>query len=355
MFRRRDNNLPRDPKWPADFQALGFHVNEPCQIVKMSVTEGAAAEYFDFFHSDNERSNQTRKEAIHECARGAVVLKLAEVGVKPLHLAMETFEEQMPEMPHVTILATELDALKGRKDVIVVVNESTQDLGIWAYRLLMREGGIDEGSAVGLMKNLRGWDTSEVSGVSLSCLDAMNAGVQPMPLKRGEAVKVTSPGEVPGIIILNPGALIYSHELNKTFTLQSWLARPKPSAVHDHIRIDPVHNYVEGHKTPEAHVRTVFDTVIPYITRADVRLHIIGISDGAEAVLKFLDAKFATDGDGELSKQLEAVALIQPTHKPTDLKCEKLSSFLAAQGGRAKAWVLSGKPKGQLLAVPAFG
>jgi len=45
----------------------------------------------------------------------------------------------------------------------------------------------------------------------------------------------------------------------------TWLARPKKNAVNEVYKIDEEYNRVPGHKTPEAHIRSVFEHVIPKI------------------------------------------------------------------------------------------
>jgi len=162
MFRRTTENLPTDPHYPADLNALGFKVNESGQIVK----NDTSGEHFDFYHTSSERANEVRKEAVHTCARKEVIERMGELGVKELFLHGEKYERTKPKDRYVVILATELKELVGKKDVIVIVNESKQDLGMWAYRQLMREPGIDGGSAVGMIKKLQDWgepSTEEVS------------------------------------------------------------------------------------------------------------------------------------------------------------------------------------------------
>ena len=155
MFRRSESNLPEDPKFPADLAALGFKLNEQGQFVKVS----NESEFFNFFASDNERSNEKRKEVMHVCAREAVRQAAAEHGVVEVYLCGKDGKDismTKPNGPHLRIFVTDLEVLKQKKDVVVVVGEHNQDVGIWACRSLMREGGIDGGSVVGLVKKLEG-------------------------------------------------------------------------------------------------------------------------------------------------------------------------------------------------------
>jgi len=156
--------------------------------------------------------------------------------------------------------------------------------------------------------------------------------------------------EVPGIVILNPGELLFSHIEDRPMSQATWLARPKKNAVNEVYKIDEEYNRVPGHETPEAHIRSVFEHVIPNITRGDVRLYFVGLSDGGEHMLKFLDDKLQENRDHHTTSNMEAVTLIQPTHVPGQLESEAFVNFMATE--RARSYVSSEKPKGSLLVMP---
>ena len=154
MFVGSNDSLPQDPQYQANLTELGYHLNDKGQFLSIS----NPAQFFAFFHTDNERANEKRKEAMHMCVRQIVKEELAKLGVKELFLTGEdgkSVEEVKPVGKHLPILVTEPVALKQKKDVIIVIGEQVQDLGIWAWRSLMKEGGIDDGSAVGLVKKLQ--------------------------------------------------------------------------------------------------------------------------------------------------------------------------------------------------------
>ncbi|KAI6817484.1 hypothetical protein KC327_g14348 [Hortaea werneckii] len=348
MFRRTEQNLPQDPDFPADLHALGFKINEHGQFVKID----APNTFFDFFHTDNERANEVRKERLHECVRQSVLSSLASQDVKQLYVFGGSCSEAKPEGQHTSILTTQLEKLKTKQDVLVIINEHMQDLGIWAYRLLMREAGIEGGSAVGLMKKLQVWGANAFTENSLAGVSYLGSAVEKLKLDgaSNDLDETMMDCNTPGVIILNPGQLIYSPQLNKAMSQAEWLGRPKPTALSDHYRIDDDHNRVPCHKTPEQHVATVFEQIIPAITREDVRLYVVGLSDGGEALLKFLDRKFHADPQDDMGKLIEAIALIEPTHDPKQLESVALATFLA--GRRCRAYVMSQEPKGSLVAVP---
>jgi hypothetical protein len=148
MFVRSRSNLPKDPHYPADLEQLGYKLNDQGEFVKISEPEGPNR-HFLFFVTDNERANETHKEAMHIAVREKVEQEMAVYGVKALFLGGEDGSDilgyEHPNGKHMTIRATELEVLKEKKDVIVVVGEHNQDPGIWAWRSVLGEGGINGG------------------------------------------------------------------------------------------------------------------------------------------------------------------------------------------------------------------
>lgn len=199
-----------------------------------------------------------------------------------------------------------------------------QDLGIWAYRILSREGGIDQGSAVGLVKKLQTWEVS-----------------QHIPPGDGVPLTYSQSDKTPGVIVLNPGQLLYSPELNKSTSQATWLARPRETALADSIRINNLHNKVSGrcaavlcapaapvcvgltisgHTSPAEHISTFFQHILPRITQPDAHLYLVGIGGEAEPMLACLDR------NERICKQLQAIALMQPSHP--QLQSEALIKFM---------------------------
>ena len=350
MFRRTNNNLPKDPNYPADLTSLGYKLNANNQIVELA----NPANYFTFYATDNDRANEVRKEAMHECVRTIVLDRLAANGVRQIYVNGDGFVETQPEGPHTTILATEAAVLREKRDVVIVVNEHMQDLGIWSYRMLMRDGGVTNGSAVGLVEKLQAWGSSSAGTNGTGAIAAVQNAVQKLKLDRSADPASHSSSllpklEAPGIIILNPGQLIYSHALNISMAQPTWMARPKATALDDHIRIDPVHNRVPGHETPEAHVHSLFEHVIPRLTHPNARLYIVALSEGGEALVKYLDTTLSADPAAPIGDKLEAVAFMQPTHSVAQVKPQAMGIFLACRG---RSWILDDAPRGTLLNTP---
>lgn len=102
----------------------------------------------------------------------------------------------------------------------------------------------------------------------------------------GAAVKDVN--EIPGLIVINTGQLLYSHKYNKAMTTRSWYALPRKSIAHDHIRIHVQENYVEGHRNATEHIRSVFDQLLcdPNLVAPDTEVYVVAIEGGAEKTLE---------------------------------------------------------------------
>lgn len=202
--------------------------------------------------------------------------RLSALGLQQLYLP--TLSNDRPDGPHIPILAPAKEVLKTRKRVIVIINDDTyQDLGILAYRELQREGGVNGGSVVNFAKRLA---SSPMQGIK-------NANGNE---------KLDKDDLIPGLIVLNTGQLLYSHKLNKALSMRSWTALPRKSITHDPVKIHEVENRVEGHRTPAEHIKTVFDTVIknPQFVSPEAEIYVVAIENGVEALVGYLheDCKY---------------------------------------------------------------
>lgn len=202
-------------------------------------------------------------------------MRLSYLGLNCVHLPK--FATDKPNGPHVPILAPAPETLKTRKRVIVLVNDTVQDLGILAYRQLQRELGINGGSVVNFVKEI----------IKRSSTD--NAAEKDADIFK-DGYKLEDDSTTPALIIMNTGQLLYSHKYDQAMTMRSWSAMPRKSIAHDMIRIDEEENHVAGHRTAKEHVKTVFDQVIcnPERVAADAEVYVIAIEDGSENILKLL-------------------------------------------------------------------
>lgn len=177
---------------------------------------------------------------------------------------------------YVPILAPPAEILKTRKRVVVLINDSAQDLGILAYRRLQRELGVNGGSVINFTKEL----TKRSTGPDEGCV-SFEDGV-------GIADKDK---ETPGLIVMNCGQLLYSYKFNQAMTIQSWHATPRKSACHDPIQITD-YNHVEGNRDAKEHIQFVIENVIKNsnFVAADAEVYFIAIENGATELLEILDS-----------------------------------------------------------------
>ncbi|KAK4555292.1 hypothetical protein LTR86_007588 [Recurvomyces mirabilis] len=355
MFRRLNTDLPQDPRPAAADSAaastnitlasLGFVMNENHQFVKANIAAGNGPEgYFNFFHTDNERSNEVRREAMHAQIKKSMLSELKKLGITEVFIHEGACQVAKPSGPHATILASEPGLLKTLKDVIVIVNEHKQDLGILAYRALAREGGLDVGSVFGVASKLSAVTTKLDTGITAGDVQALKGDVEKLSL--GDTGKIDDGF---GLLMMDPGELLYSFELNKTMSQDAWLARERPSALSPPFEVSDV-NRVPGHETPQAHIHTIFEQVVPALLSENARIYVIALSDGGESVLKYMNDTLRNDEHAHVANMIEAVVLTEPTHDLAKLSCKPLAAFLATGG--AKSYVISNEPKGELLKMP---
>lgn len=219
------------------------------------------------------------------CSRAEVIERVSKLGIRQLYLPQ--FSTTKPNGPHIPILTPPLETLKARKRIIVVINDTVQDLGILAYRQLQRELGVNGGSVVNFAKEMikrsAVTNDTEKSDISTSIFH--------------DGAGAMDDSEIPGLIVMNTGQLLYSHKYKRAMTIRSWYALPRKSIAHDHIRIHDQENYVEGHRTSTEHIKTVFDELLcnPDRIATEAEVYVIAIEGGVDNVLEVFrtDCKWA--------------------------------------------------------------
>ena len=161
--------------------------------------------------------------------------------------------------PHVPILASK--DLKSRKRVIVLLGERSQDLGIFSYRVI-GDKDINAGSAVDFCNAIL--NTPQVH--------AANGTID----------------EPPGIIITNPGQLLWYRGGNRAVTYREWANLPRTTAVHEPFKIDRHKNTVPENRNYEEHVNYIFDHVLPCMTSSQAKFEIIGLEYPGRIALQYL-------------------------------------------------------------------
>ncbi|KAI9670744.1 MAG: hypothetical protein M1817_003854 [Caeruleum heppii] len=318
MFRRVVSVLPPDPHFPANLGELGYKVNERDEIVSVkNPTEG-----YRFFNNRNERYNEVNREAINTCIRNEVLARLAALDVPTIPLPLGTPSTS----PHIPILASA--DLKSRSRVILILNEASQDLGIWAYRSigsLDANGGLVNGSAISFVQHL---------------------------LRLPSSPTDSSP---PGIIIANIGQLLWYRGGKKAVSFQTWNALPRKSAVHGPMKIDDVKNRVDKNESVQKHVAYVFEEVLGSLVKKEALVDVVGLSNGG------------------YSSKISAIALGNPLHSASEITNPAFAAFLKAVSStpllrpclltaklrlaylrfqRGRAYICDSEPVGTLLPDP---
>lgn len=163
--------------------------------------------------------------------------------------------------PHVPFFSE--PNLKTKKRIVIFFGETTQDLGLLAGRVANGRGGIDKGSMVSIVKQLR------------------------------NQCSTSNDGRPPGIILANMGQLLWWPEGQRALTVAGMMATPLPTLVHAGNRHDPKVNEIKGQEKQEDHVRSIFD-VVSQRADDDAVIDIVTISSiTSEAVERFLDENWA--------------------------------------------------------------
>jgi len=143
-----------------------------------------------------------------------------------------------------------------------------QDLGVFAYRIIGQES-ISSGSALDFIH------------------DAQNG----------------KEGDDTAIVIANLGQLLWHRRGQRALTMASWNGLPRKTGVSNPIRIDSVKNHVRGNCDVKEHINSVFEAV-GKLAREDAKIDIIGVGEGAEESVKYLDENW-----GLWEKKVEAICV----------------------------------------------
>lgn len=199
--------------------------------------------------------------------------------------------------PHLPIFASKSTDSATR--VVLVLGESTQDLGVLAHRVIGGPGGVNKGSMISVVQGILSQHASPLD---------------------------TSP---PAVLLANCGQLMWLPSLRKVLSKPAWDSSRMKSAVHLGNMYSREVNSVPDNRTPEEHVKYVFEVALPALLGSrsddDVRLDIIGVGDGADAVEKYLDDE---DVWREVGGKLNCMALVGGMHPSWDVKTPGLKTFL---------------------------
>ncbi|KAK2767383.1 hypothetical protein FQN54_003539 [Arachnomyces sp. PD_36] len=296
MFVFPRESLPKDPVFPADLEKLGYFINDNDQIKMIS----DPSKDFMYKINANERYNEMQKEAMNVCIRDIVLSRLHSLGLETLRLPIGA----SPKSQHVPILVS--PGLETKSRIIVVFGEPAQDLGIWAYRTIGHEG-INMGSAV------------DFASAVLKGRNGIDA-------------------ESTGLIITNPGQLVWYCGGGYPMSLPTWNALPRESAVDAPLRMT-YRNSIPGNENWREHINYVFEEVLGKMTSKDSRIDIIGLAEGGLGAIQYLAENFS-----EWKHRISALCISNPVHTTEDFHTPEFSAFIAT---RCRAYQLSESPLNQ--------
>lgn len=205
------------------------------------------------------------------CQREEAEKRLSALGLTRIYLP--GFNTTKPKGPHIPILAPAPSVLKNRKRIIVLINDDTQDLGILSYSQLQGDLGLNGGSIINFVKEI----------ITRSVVDEYDD-----IFADGEGVK--NDEDIPALVVLNTGQLLYSHKYNRALSLRSWSAMPRKSVVHEMVCIHETENRVKRHYTSKEHIESVFNDVLCNTDRvsADAEIYVVAIENGADNMIAVL-------------------------------------------------------------------
>lgn len=194
--------------------------------------------------------------------------------------------------------------------------EPKDDIGVFAHRLLGGAGGIDTGSAVNMVKYIQ------------------------------EKGACPAESEPPAVILANMGQLFWYRRGQKAVTLTTWAALPQRSCVEKTIRIDPIKNTIPGNRDTDGHISYIFNYVIESLASEAAKIEVIGVSEGAMGVSRFLDN---VDNWTKWGSRMQAFAAVATWWHSIDCKNPLFLGWLQARG---RVYATSHEPAGTYLAGP---
>lgn len=189
-----------------------------------------------------------QRDAYETCIRSELSARFEASGLNITRLPLNTG----PSDPHVPILTS--SNLATAKRLIVFFGESVQDLGILAHRIIGQDS-IASGSALDFVHAIQSRDDTADTA----------------------------------IVIANLGQLVWYRRGQRAMTVARWNALPRKTGVGNPMRIDAVKNRIPGNKNAKEHVKSVFEEVLGKLAEQDAVIDLIGVGDGAEEAVGYLD------------------------------------------------------------------
>ncbi|PSS03213.1 hypothetical protein BD289DRAFT_478685 [Coniella lustricola] len=345
MFRRRWSGLPEDPEFPTDLEKLGYFINEIDEIRSCADPNL----YFNYFIDKNSRINDRLRFAFTIAVDDIIHARLTSLGLDRLALPVSVRgDDSKPQTP---IFVT--PDLAAKKRIVVVFGETNQDLGVLAHRVIARQGGINEGSMVSIVKALlakKGSNTNTITAnddekaTRKNAQDATNDTNSNSTNEKDEEV---------GIILANSGETWWWPDGKRALCYRQSMNAKMESAAHKGIAYNSAVHGIPGNEDIDAHVKCVFESILgnPEFVgsclgsqeqEGTATVQVIGISEGAIAAEKYLDENWH-----RWSRNVGCLALIGDGLAIGEVKNESFKQFLAK---KARAYITSTEDVGTPIA-----
>ncbi|GAM41283.1 hypothetical protein TCE0_042f14298 [Talaromyces pinophilus] len=305
VYKKKD--IPPDPVFPTDLEQLGFFINDEDKIRQIANPDAG----FKFKVNANERWNDVRRNAYHECIRRIVISRLEEVGLSTLRLPLGS----QPNDKHVPILVS--SNLPTATRITLILGSPDQDLGIWTYRS-MAEQGINRGSMVEITKEI-----------------------------------LTNKPDT-AMIIANMGQLVYHCGSGQAMSQLTWFALPVETAAHPPAR-QTWRNLIPRNGNWREHVTCIFEDVLAPesgMVNPEAKIDIIGVEEGGLGAVEYLVENWPT-----WKPSISGICFSRPQHQKHNLTLDSTDdddddddtvpepgSFAHFISTRSRAYVLSDKP-----------
>lgn len=186
--------------------------------------------------------------------------------------------------------------MKSKSRVVVIFGDTVQMLGVLAMRVVNGHGGIDKGSLVSIVREIKKQQCSPDDTSS------------------------------PGIIIANPAELWWWPEGERALDTVRRGRVPMTTAVHLQRLHDDRLNTIPANKDSASHTEYMFKHVFPTLTRKDAKIDIVAIGHACEPLEIFLgqDKNWEEHATGRLN----ALALLGGYWKLGSDHGEGLKKFL---------------------------